>query len=232
MKQNLKSYLELIASLEQRFDDLQHAYGQRTTLQEESEKHRSQRDKVLAEAVAETDEENIDRLAKHSARVEVYAAKLKHLEGQIEQAEDELQRCLVVDTLPPFRNYLYSALMRHRFERGKTQIVKLVAEERRDIVMGFIDQLSQFTEAYVEGQKLAIHVSDGASSPLHDTPGVPWSQYRQDTFRIVLTAAQSTIAAAKRLLAVVETEKGFEIPSPGPAPVAAVEVNEPELVEA
>jgi len=233
MKQNLQSYHELIASLEERFNDVNHLHGQRDSLKAEAEEHKSQREKVLADAVFDTSEEAIDNLAKHNARQEVFAAKIKHIEGQAEQVEDELQHSLNFIFLPPFKN-LFGSLLHHRFERGKAQIAKLVAAERSNAVAGLVEQLARHTESYAECQKLEIYVSDGVASPLHDTPGVKWSQYRQDTFRIVLNATQSAIEGGKRLLAVVETERSFsppEIPSQDPAP-AAVEVNEPELVEA
>jgi hypothetical protein len=213
MKQNLQSYHELIRTLEERFNDLHHAYGQRDALKADAEQNRSQRQEVLAGAVADTSEEAIDHLARHNAKQEVFAAKLTHLEGQIEQAEEELQHAFMVDFLPPFRT-LYNDLLQHRFQRGKAQIAQPIVSERVILLNSLIEQLAKQTDEYVSGQALELFVTDGVSTPLHNTPSAPWGEnpHREQTLQILLQTVEGALQKAKQLLAAVEAEKGFTSP--------------------
>ena len=235
MKPTTKEYHERIARLEERFNDVNHLHGQRDSLKAEAEIHKNRRDEVLASAVSDTSDQAVDELARHNAKQEVLSAKLKHIEGQTEQAEEELQHCLNADFLGHFRG-LHSALLRYRLERAKAQIAKFIAPERAPLLDGQVEQLSRHSREYVEGEALAIYAPDGVASPLHETfPGSPWGQpeQRNNTVRILLHAVEGGIQKAKQLLAAVEAEKGFTPPAIAPPqPAEAVEVNEPELVEA
>jgi vacuolar-type H+-ATPase subunit E/Vma4 len=233
MKQTLKSYHELITNLEERLGTVNRLHAQRDSLKAETEEHKSQREKLLAGAVADTSEEAIDRLAKHNARHEVFAVKLKHIDGQVEQAEEALQHCLLAGFLQPFK-ILYGALMRHRFERSKDQIAKLIVPERLGRVASLVEQLARHSRDYVDGQALEFYIGEGAYSRLHEIPGRPQIQTREGTLKILFNAVESAIEGGKRLVAVAEAEKGFtppEIASERPA-AATVEVKEIELAEA
>lgn len=234
MKPTTKEYHERIASLEERFNDVNRLHGLRDALKAEAEQHRTKRDEVLASAVADTSEKAIDELARHNAKAEVLGAKIKHIEGPTEQAEEDLQHFLNADFLSPFRG-LHSALLRYRLERAKAQIAKLIAPERARLFDGQVEQLARHTREYVEGEALAIYAPDGVATPLHETfPGSGWGQpeQRQATLRIVMNAVQDAIEKGKQLLAAVEAEKGFEPPEIAqPQPAAAVEVTNPNLVD-
>jgi hypothetical protein len=127
---------------------------------------------------------------------------------------------------------LHSALLQFRFERAKAQIAELIEPDRVVLLDSLIEQLAKQSQEYVSGQGLEIYVPDGVSTPLHDTPGVPWHQYREGTLQILLQAIEDGLRRAKGLLDVVEAEKGFE-PAALDVPEAEalpVEIKETELV--
>lgn len=206
----LEKYIDLITGLDVQFDEVTQLHRQRDLLTVDAERHGKQREEVLASTVENTTEEAIDHLAKFNARQEVFGAKLKHIKGQIEQAEEELQYSLIANFAPPFRA-LYNALMSHRLERAKAQIAKLIVPERVALMDNVIEQMARQSKEYVSEQVLEFTVPDGASTPLHDT-AVPHSQYREQTLQILLNAVDGALQKAKQLLAIVEGEKGFTPP--------------------
>lgn len=229
MKQNLKSYHQLITDLEDRFNDVNHLHGQRDSMASEAEEHRTRREKVLADAVTDTSEAAIDQLAKHNARQEVFGAKLQRLTAEIEKAEENLQLQFTGNLVPPFMG-LYRALHGHRFERAKAQIAALLIPERVLPLTVEIERLVLSSRQYVLDQQLEVIVPEGAASPLHETfPGSPWLQYRDDTIRILLQAVESGIEKGKRLLAAIESEEDF---APPEIATTVTEVKELELAEA
>ena len=159
----LESYYELITSLEMKLDEVKELKGQHISLKEDAEKLGQKREEVLAGTVSNTTDAAIDHLAKFNARQEGFAAKLKHIEGQIETAEEALQYMLMADFISPFRN-LHGALLQHRFERGKTQIAKLIVPERVALMDNLIEQLARQSKEYAADQVLELHLPDGATS--------------------------------------------------------------------
>lgn len=228
-KTKLESYHELITSLETQFDEVKQLYRQRELVKAEAEKHGNQREEILASTVANTTEEAIDHLGKHNVRQEVFGVKLKRIEGQIEIVEEALQHSFIANFVQPFRT-LYNALLAHRFERAKAQIARLIVPERVALLDATIEQLARQSKEYVSEQVLELYVPDGATSPLYDTPGAPWSQCRGQTVQILLSAVEGVLLRAKQLLATVESEKAFnpsELAVPTPEPVAGQAI-EPE----
>jgi hypothetical protein len=223
----LESYYELITSLEMKLDEVKELKGQEILLKADAEALGQKREEVLAGTVTDATDAAIDHLAKFNARQEVFGVKLKHIEGQIKTAEEALQYTLVADFISPFRA-LYGSLLHHRLERAKAQIAKLIVPERVTLMDNLIEQLARQSKEYAAEQALELFLPDGASTPLHDTPGVPWSRYREQTMQILLQAVEGGLEKAKKLLAAVEAEKGFTppeltVPSPEPAPEQAVE---------
>jgi hypothetical protein len=119
-----------------------------------------------------------------------------------------------------------------RFDRAKAQIARLIVPERVALMNTPIEQLAKQSLEYVSEQVLELYVPDGATSPLRDTPAAPWSQYREQTLKILFSAVEGALQKAKELLVTVEAKKGFTRPEIASRTHAAVEPKETELVEA
>jgi hypothetical protein len=138
----LENYYDAITALDVQFDEVKQLYRQRDLLKADAEKLGQKREEILAGTVTDATDAAIDHLAKFNARQEVFGVKLKHIEGQIETAEEALQYMLIADFISPFRN-LHGALLQHRFERAKAQIARLIVPERVELLNNLIEQLAK-----------------------------------------------------------------------------------------
>lgn len=231
-KTEMGRYREVVSELKAASDRLTELETGKGRLVEQRTELSSRREKLLADSIAGDAESAVAELSKLNARAEVCEAKISHIDGRQQDAEADLQGAL--SQFETAFGGLYRSFRGHLVGVSTEQIASLVHPKVRDLQRIAIESLAWASTLMVDAEALEIHLGHGWNSPLSDTPGVPWSQYRTETVGLLRNSAQAALGKADALLNAVEAAKGFSPPglavtAPDPA---VVEVKETELAEA